>query len=216
MRKLVIASTAAASLLATVGLAAAAPVADPGSPAAAPMAPDRVVELTAGQSYSFKGTPPTTPVSNQNYWGQTTTGTPGDTVLPEDTCTKDPLTYCEVILVKAALPIPADQPIEYDDDGNPIPREVSSVLDISAINFAPVPDPVTDYDLRVLNSDASGARLDEAGSDGSIDLPPAHMDENVSIGVRTTEGEDPVHYFRVEVVYYTVPAGSTYDGKIQF
>lgn len=167
---------------------------------AAPVEVDHQVAVTAGEVAEWDGEPAVG--ANINYFNNFQAEPVGQ-VFPIGQCSQDdPRTYCEYALIALSNPVPED-----DADGR-LRKSATIKLD----GFNPVPDPVTDFDLLVYESDAEGTKGTEVGQDGSI--LDADFTEVVTASVTTTRTE-PVKYLLAEIVYYASPNAS-YHGTVQF
>ena len=165
----------------------------------ADQAADFTGKVEAGKPYTWDGTVATG--ANWNYWSQVPALAP---VFPVGTCTRTPQTFCDQVLVEFSNPL-----TQAEIDAGKTFKTKTATLRIS--NYAPVPDPATDFDLIAFASDAAGTKGDELGRDGDL---TDTANETVSFPVRTTIAQ-PSAYVLLQVVYFAV-AQTGYDGTATF
>jgi hypothetical protein len=157
------------------------------------------VKVSAGTTYTWDATPTTG--LNVAYWGVPFTG-----VGATSACGDEVADYCETRLFELSNPL-----TQADIDAGRTKRTKSATITIN--NFGPVPDPVTDYDLLVFDSDANGTRGDELATSTAYGHEQAG-DESVTLSIVTTLAE-PSKYVFVEIVYFAV-VNSSFKGTVQF
>lgn len=146
-----------------------------------PPEPDLRGVASTDASFSWPGTAATG--LNVNYFGMIST-------LPSERCSPDdPIARCEHVLVEFVNEPPAGE------------ASAMATATISIDQFGPVPEPATDLDLIVYESDELGTvgpLADESPTFGNV---PA-AGEEVAFEVATTP-EQPSRFYLVRVVYYT-------------
>jgi len=171
--------------LVAVGSVAAAPVSDQ------QVAADHSVSLEIGNSETVAGGVPqgfnTTPTTN---------GTSGGL-----TCTKDPNTYCETVLIELTNP--------YEDENARKGRERGNVF----FTLTTADMVLSDYDLYVYESDADGAKGSEVTSAGEFPLLIQSSTEQTTVVVSTTQELETV-WLLAEVYYFA--AVTPYELTIDF
>jgi hypothetical protein len=138
-----------------------------------------------------------------NAVGTNTTPFTGDIACGADQT--DPTTICDVSLVEFSYPL-----TQAEIDAGRTSHTKSGLISIR--NGGPFPDPPTDLDLQVLESDANGTPGAEVGVSGAIDADWAA--ESVPVTVRTTPTQ-PSKWFLVRVIYFA-SAGNSYLGQAGF
>ncbi|MFN2543810.1 MAG: hypothetical protein ABR600_04445 [Actinomycetota bacterium] len=129
------------------------------------------------------------------------------------TCGKDAQTYCEYVLVRYDLPFPAGSTAEtYDKQA-----------DFRIDSFDP--PSVTDFDLHVYSSDATGAKGDQIGESlQNSPQDPFDRPEHVTFSVESTRTynadgtvatENITTWVLGEIVYFQCP-NSMYKGTAKF
>ena len=188
-----------------------------------------------GETFTWEGQPAV--AFNHNYFGQYDVGDPPSEVphpggqvppypeqLPRDipappawthdvtgrsdTCTKDPNTYCEQILVAY------DNPLTEEEIAAGITSKKKATT-IRIDQWDP-PHPVTDFDLIVFESDSKGTVGNEIAqsADGITCLCTDLNYETVSFNVTTTD-VTPVKWLLVRVVFFQSPR-TEYVGTVTF
>ena len=162
--------------------------------------PDVTAKVDAGQTYTWTGS--TATGLNVNYHGQF------DGVHPaaSGTCSDDRDTYCDTILLEFSNPL-----TQAEIDAGKTSKKKNATITIK--DFAPVPDPVTDFDLILFASDASGTKGEELGQSAAWGYDDGDS-ESVTTQVTTTLAQ-PSKFVLVEVVYFIV-ASSGYNGTAAF
>ena len=162
--------------------------------------PDVTAKVDAGQTYSWTGS--TATGLNVNYHGQF------DGVHPaaSGTCSDDRDTYCDTILLEFSNPL-----TQAEIDAGKISKKKNATVTIN--QFGPVPDPVTDFDLILFESDASGTRGDSLGQSAAWGYDDGDS-ESVTTQITTTLSQ-PSKFVLVEVVYFIV-SNSSYKGTAAF
>ncbi|MGH2691906.1 MAG: hypothetical protein ACRDHM_05335 [Actinomycetota bacterium] len=158
-------------------------------------AADKTGKVEIGAPFTWAGTQ-TVGLNVAHYWGP----------IDEGVCTHDPQSYCETVLIEFANPL-----TQAEIDAGKTSKTKSASITIN--NFGPVPDPATDFDIVVFESDAAGTKGSEIGR--SADFGPAQAgDESVPLSIRTTVTQSSVFVY-VDVVYFVV-LGTGYTGTATF
>ena len=152
-------------------------------------AADYTVVLTPGDAETIAhGIPMGT---NVNYFGEV-----GENeYVPTGTCTKDPTTYCETVLVQLDNPVPANP------DGSPAVAKRSLRVTVSW------DEEVSDFDLVAFVSDAEGVRGAELGQSASWTYE-AGSGEALTLLI-TTNTDTPTKYVLLELVYFAAATPPT-------
>lgn len=161
---------------------------------------DQVGKVVIGTPYEWTGS--TATGLNQYYWDPVGAGDIGP--LTSLTCTKEPETYCDQILVEFSNPLTQ---AEIDSGKKFKSKGATVTLD----TFTPTDGPTTDFDLLVYESDATGTFGPLISSDGNLFNT---TEETVSFSIETTPTE-PSKFVLVRAVYYMVFNGS-YHGHARF
>lgn len=172
--------------------------------ASAEAATDRTLSVSAGSgSTTWKGT--AAPGLNAYYFG--VVGDPAPATLGplrRGTCGKTVTDYCDSTLLELSNPL-TDAELAAGKTSK------TRTATITIGEYAPVPDPATDFDLVVWAVDAAGNRTTEVARDGD---QTDTANETVSFSVKTTPAASTVRYV-VDVVYFA-SAGSGFTGRIGF
>jgi hypothetical protein len=160
--------------------------------------PDISKKVDFGTTYTWEGS--TALGLNLLYWGDPTGGN------ATFACGDATDNYCDTILLEYSNPL-----TQVDIDTGKTKRTKSTTITVN--NFGPVPDPVTDFDLIIFESDAQGTRGTEIARSGDFG-PQQGGDESVGASIVTTLAE-PSKFVLVEVVYFAV-ANSKYTGTATF
>jgi hypothetical protein len=139
-----------------------------------------------------------------SWTGATATGTNGQgpNLYSVECSEDDPTTRCEQLLVEFANP-----PTEGQETA-------TATATISLSEFDPFPDPVTDLDLYVYESDELGTVGPEAGVSWRFGPPLDPSGEEVELEVTTTV-DQPSRYYIVSVRYYrSIESGYQGEAKL--
>lgn len=140
------------------------------------------------------------------WHGPTATGANTSPFFGEEiVCGDTPDTLCDVSLVEFSYPMTEEEIAAGRTSHN-------KAGTVSIRNGGPFPDPPTDFDLQVLESDENGTVGNEVGVSGEIDADWGS--ESVSVPVRTTPTQ-PSKWFLVRVIYFA-SAGNSYFGQAGF
>lgn len=131
-----------------------------------------------------------------HYWGP----------IEEGTCTHNVESYCETVFIEFSNPL-----TQAEIDAGKTKHTKTATITIN--NFGPVPDPATDFDLVVFESDAEGTKGEEIGR-SAVFGPDQAGDESVSIPLTTTISQPSV-FVLLDVVYFVV-LGTGYSGSATF
>lgn len=156
---------------------------------------DQTGKVEVGAPFTWTGTA-TTGLNVANYWPPT----------GEGTCTHNVESYCETVFIEFSNPL-----TQAEIDAGKTKHTKMATITIN--NFGPVPDPATDFDLVVFESDAAGTKGEEIGSSANYG-PDQAGDESVSISLTTTISQPSV-FVLVDVVYFAV-LGTGYSGSASF
>ena len=151
-------------------------------------AADRQQDLLAGETKSWS-TAVSTGVNTSHF------GPQDDAVNPER-CTKDPQNYCDYTLVSLTNPVP-----DTDADG-----KLKKTANMSLTEFGPLPGPISDFDLKIYESDANGTKGPMVNTPWTTAQPPDY-EEHYAVSVTTTTTQ-PTKYYLLEVIYFTTVNGS--------
>ena len=163
--------------------------------------PDATAKVNAGETYNWEGTQATG--LNVNYWGMFE----GVHPVAPGTCSDERDSYCDTILFEFSNPLTQAE----INSGMTSKRQTAT---ITITNYAPVPDPGTDFDLILFTSDAQGTKGDELGQSAVWGYDEGDGTESVSTSISTTAAE-PSQFVLAEVVYFIV-GNSGYDGTATF
>ena len=156
---------------------------------------DKTGKVEIDKPFTWDGTQ-TVGLNVAHYWGP----------IEEGTCTHDPHSYCETLLIEFSNPLTQEE----IDSGKTSKTKGAS---ITIGEFGPVPDPVTDFDLVVFESNAEGTKGSEIGRSAAFG-PDQAGDESVFLSIRTTISQPSVYVY-VDVVYFAVVA-TGYVGTARF
>jgi hypothetical protein len=161
--------------------------------------PDITHKVDAGTTYTWDGS--SALGTNLLYWGDPATGSNAT-----GTCGDDRDNYCDTVLLEFSNPL-----TQAEINAGKTKKTKTATITIN--NFGPVPDPLTDFDLIIFDSDAQGTKGDSLVQ--SADFGPNQAgDEQVSTSIQTTITQ-PSKYVLVEIVYF-ISANSSYKGTAQF
>ncbi|MGH2709986.1 MAG: hypothetical protein ACRDH9_02120 [Actinomycetota bacterium] len=163
--------------------------------------PDFTQKVDAGTTYTWQGN--TALGLNVNYHGMFD----GVHPTPSGTCSDDRDSYCDTILLELSNPLTQ---AEIDSGKTSKKKNVT----ITTTGYGPVPDPATDFDLKVFVSDAQGTKGDLLGESGAWGYDDGDGTETVTAQITTTLTE-PSKFVLVEVVFFIV-ANSSYSGSAKF
>lgn len=163
--------------------------------------PDFTAKVDAGTTYNWDGS--TAIGLNVNYWGMFVDVHP---VAP-GTCSDERDSYCDTILFEFSNPL-----TQEEIDAGKTSKKKNATVTIT--NYAPVPDPGTDFDLILFSSDAQGTKGDELGQSAVWGYDDGDGTETVTTSVTTTITQ-PSKFVLAEVVYFIV-GNSSYDGSARF
>jgi hypothetical protein len=161
--------------------------------------PDRTQKVDAGTTYTWEGS--TALGLNLLYWGDPVTGGNATSECGDDTDN-----YCETVLFEFSNPL-----TQAEIDAGKTFKNKNATITVN--NFGPVPDPVTDFDLILFESDAQGTRGESLGQSAAFG-PDQSGDESFSTPIRTTVTQ-PSKFVLAEIIYFAV-ANSKYTGTAQF
>ena len=162
-------------------------------------APDRTHKVDMGTTFTWEGN--TALGLNLLYFGDPVTG--GNATYE---CGDDTDNYCDTVLFEFSNPL-----TQADIDAGKTFKSRTATITVG--NFGPVPDPVTDFDLRLYQSDAQGTQGEFLGQSANFG-PDQDGDESYSTPIRTTVAE-PSKFILAEIIYFAV-ANSKYTGTAQF
>jgi hypothetical protein len=163
--------------------------------------PDVTQKVDAGTTYNWEGS--TATGLNVNYHGQFD----GVHPTPAQTCSDDRDSYCDTILLEFSNPL-----TQADIDAGKTSKKKNATITIT--NYAPVPDPGTDFDLRIFTSDAQGSVGEELGESAVWGYDDGDGTESVTTQITTTLAQ-PSKYILAHVVYFIV-VNSKYSGSAAF
>jgi hypothetical protein len=161
---------------------------------------DQAGTVVIGTPFNWNGS--TATGLNQYYWDPAGQGDVGP--LTHTTCNKDPLFYCDQILVEFSNPL-----TQAEIDAGKKTKTKSATVTIDT--FSPADGPVTDFDLFTYESDANGTLGAQIDSDGALENTTQEVN-TVSIVTTPTQ---PSKFVLVRVVFFTVTNG-TYKGHARF
>ena len=147
--------------------------------------------VAQGTPFEWEGEPAT-----GTALGNFTGGTVPQTALE---CSKTPDSYCEFVLLAFDVSL-----TEEEIAAGKTRKTANGEIAIGNPTL-----PAYDFDLKVYDSDAEGTKGAQVASVGDLDETPGEETATIS-GIRGTV-DQPIKYYLVEVIYFTVVQGS-YSG----